>query len=356
MTHRAHHTTVDRFRHRGVTIIEVALSVAIVIVVLAVTIPSLATVGCTSFRAQSKANLAALSQAHIAYAADWSDRQFTMTPDNVGAFGGCANYVAAGKCIPNVSYGLDCNGNEVGVPIGCGPSANCTNFDTAKPMNFAGPNAGFGAYRIPNAAGFQPYVDGRFYSPTFYAPDDYAIIADVEPLLSSPCGYAGDPGAPIYSSYCNSPAAMWGLGVLKKQTGYKNPNTLVNGYASSPVTACVYPNLKTRMMELRALDAPCYSELGPCDEFWFHQMYEARSLGLMFDGSVRIVSPREAMESDTRVKFSSQPPMVEKGLWVRNTPLGANGVFGNLNYDLLADTNFHLLTGDGIAGRDVIDW
>lgn len=341
--------------HRGVTILEVLVGAVLLVVIVAVTVPSLATVGCTSFRAQSKANLAALSQAHVAYAADWGQRQYTMTPDNVGAFGGCANYTGAGNCIPDVSYGTDCNGAQVGLPIGCGTTANCTNFETAKPMNFSGANKGFGSYRIPNGAGFQPYVDGRFYSPTFYAPDDEAIIGQVEPFFASPCSYAGNPAAPIYSSYCNSPAAMWGLGVLKKQTGYKSPDILADGYASPAVTACVYPNLKTRMMELRAVDSPCFQPAGECSEYWFHQKYEARSLGLLFDGSVRIISPREAMESDQRVRTTS-PIMAEKGLWVRGTPLGANGVFGADSYDFLVDTHFHFLTGDGIAGRDVIEW
>lgn len=341
--------------HRGASIFEVLVGAGLAVVIVAAAVPSLATVGCTSFRAKSRANLATLSQAHVAYAATWGDRQFTLVPDDVGAFGGCANYVAQGNCIPDVVLGSTCDGTQVKFELGCGPTA-CANFAVATPLSFTGANAGFGSYRLPNAAGFNAYVDGRFYSSTFYAPDDYAIAGDVEPYLASPCGYSAPPGEIIYSSYCNSPAAMFGLGVLKRQTGYKNPDTLAEGYKSPTVSQCTYPNLKTRMMEFRAVDVDCYPDPGDCPNYQFNQMFESRSLGLMFDGSVRIITPREAMESDRRAKVAAPGLYLEKGLWVRGTPLGSNGVGGAGAYDFLVDTNFHFLTGDGIAGRDILEW
>jgi prepilin-type N-terminal cleavage/methylation domain-containing protein len=343
-----------RHRSRGVTIVEVLVVLAVIALLVAVTLPSAATVGCNSFRAQSRANLATLAQAHAAYASVWNDRQFTMVPDAVGAFGGCANFVAQGNCLPDVALGAACDGGAVSIPLGCGPSA-CENIAFAKAIEFGGPNAGFGAYRLPNAAGFQPFVDGRFYSSAFYAPDDYEIIDQVQPLLSSPCGFSGNPQQIVYASYCLSPAAMWGLGVLSRQSGYKNPDSLATGYTSPSVNQCTYPSLKTRMMEFRAVDVDCFLDPAGCGSYQFNQMYESRSLGLFFDGSVHIVTPREAMESDQRAKLAAVG-LVEKGLWIRGTPLGPNGVGGSESYDFLTDTSFHLLTGDGIAGRDILNW
>ncbi|MFO0829960.1 MAG: hypothetical protein U0572_17595 [Phycisphaerales bacterium] len=357
------HRTFDRpasnrapVGRRGVTLLEVCIVVALAIILAAISIPALATVGCSSMRTRSRQNLAALARAHTAYAADWTNRQFTMVPDDVGAFGGCGGYISAGNCITGASLGTNCNGLNIEFTVGCAGNANCGNFDYVNPIAFSGANVTFGAYRIPNAAGFQPYVDGRFYSPTFYAPDDAAIIGSVEPYFASRCSYAGVASAPVWSSYAYSPSAMLGLGVLTRQAGYKNPNTLATGYASPPITAAVYPSLKTQIMEFRAIEGQCAPWDTPCDSYQFNQLYEARPLGLMFDGSVRIVSPREAMESDQRVKVTSSSQfLIEKGLWVRNTPLGPNGVGGAQAYDFLVDTSYHFLTGDGIAGRDVVE-
>ena len=41
-------------------------------------------------------------------------------------------------------------------------------------------------------------------------------------------------------------------------------------------------------------------------------------------------------------------------LWARNTPLGSGGYWGTQSYDFLVSTSFHMLTTDGIEGRDVL--
>ncbi|MDZ4754280.1 MAG: hypothetical protein SGJ11_07260 [Phycisphaerae bacterium] len=162
-------------RPRGVTIIEVSLLCALLVLVIAVAMPALAAIGCADARLVSRQNLATLAQAHAAYAGTWSNRQFTMVPDDFGAFGGsCASYLQSGNCIEGVSFGATCDGVEVGALIGCSPS-NCGNISLVKPIEFDGANQAEGAYAYPNAKGFQPFVDGRFYSPTFYAPDDVGI-------------------------------------------------------------------------------------------------------------------------------------------------------------------------------------
>lgn len=42
------------------------------------------------------------------------------------------------------------------------------------------------------------------------------------------------------------------------------------------------------------------------------------------------------------------------GLWSRDTPLGESGYFSDVAYDL-TQTSFHVLTTEGIHGRDTVD-
>ena len=54
------------------------------------------------------------------------------------------------------------------------------------------------------------------------------------------------------------------------------------------------------------------------------------------------------MQADQRVAPSNG------SVWSKNTPLGTSGYFGNQSYDFLVKTSFHILTTDGIEGRDVL--
>ena len=53
------------------------------------------------------------------------------------------------------------------------------------------------------------------------------------------------------------------------------------------------------------------------------------------------------MEASTR-------SLVQGGydLWSKDTPFGSNGYFIADGWDYIADTSFHVLTTDGILGRD----
>jgi len=68
---------------------------------------------------------------------------------------------------------------------------------------------------------------------------------------------------------------------------------------------------------------------------------------LFFDGSVRIMTPREPMFAEDRANTL---------LWMRNTPFGHSGVNGNQSGDFLVNTSAHFLTTFGIAGRDTIEY
>ena len=60
---------------------------------------------------------------------------------------------------------------------------------------------------------------------------------------------------------------------------------------------------------------------------------------------------REGLAENTLVVFSSDNGGER---WSRNTPLGTTGYYGGQSYDFLVSTSFHILTTDGIEGRDVL--
>jgi hypothetical protein len=69
---------------------------------------------------------------------------------------------------------------------------------------------------------------------------------------------------------------------------------------------------------------------------------------LFYDGAVRLTSVIEAMSADRRAEYQSGV-----GLWSRDTTFGDDGYFISDGYDFAA-TSYHILTIDGIKGRDVI--
>ncbi len=56
----------------------------------------------------------------------------------------------------------------------------------------------------------------------------------------------------------------------------------------------------------------------------------------------------EAMSSDRRADNQTG-----YGLWSRDTPFGTDGYFISDGYDF-ADTSYHILTTEGVRGRDTI--
>ena len=71
---------------------------------------------------------------------------------------------------------------------------------------------------------------------------------------------------------------------------------------------------------------------------------------LFFDGSVQSVSMAQAEADDIIVRESSKSG---DGLWSDDTPFGANGWQPSTPVDG-ARTSFHILTTDGILGRDLL--
>ena len=142
--------------------------------------------------------------------------------------------------------------------------------------------------------------------------------------------------------------------------GYRQPNTLPSAYKSPPTSAARYPDLKTRCIEHEWLQKPP-GDINPSFAsgevpYYFNHGPTSQPASLMFDGSVRAISVLEAVKADQRVTIQQEDADIEPlGLWSRNTPLGGNGYTCQASYGFTFEwTSFHILTVDGIAGRDVI--
>lgn len=339
----------------GATLVEALVILAVGIVALAATLPVLASISCDARRVRSQHNLATLAQAHAAYAASWDDRQFTLVVDDLGVYNGsCPNYTAVNGCHPPVILGFDCDGFQWGYFMGC-VAGSCANIAAAKPFQFQIGNA-FGAYRLCNASGFNAYVNGRFYDQTFYAPADQGPYEQAAPAFGLDCGFVDlTGGQPVFSSYVLSPAAMFDKKVLSLNPGsgtlYTNPNSLADGYTSPTTSQATYPELKTRMIEhhwMYNAPKPCNPAFAGCAPYLFNHGIESRPEACFFDGSVRALGPYEANLAESR----TQPQGFK--LWSRDTPLGSGGYFMNQSFDSFGLSSYHILTRDGIAGRDVL--
>ena len=345
---------------RGLTITELLALTACLSVLVAMGLPAFQRLGCNAARDISRANLATLSQAHIMYATDWSGRQYTMVPDTLGWNNGQFDaWESVQGCVPQVLLGEDSQGVAHNFGTQCEAADVRLKEKWLKPIDFAGKTTA-GAFRLSNARMVNEYVNGRFYDPKFYAPDDPTLRNDVRAVLKGGGDFEDLAEGIALSTYTYSAAAMYdprvfGLGGSTTYPPFLNPDTnatlLGEGYRSPAVSQCVHPSLKTRMMEMWAIEnppAPCNdSNQEECVPFQWNQSFRSRPLTLFFDGSVRIMTPREPMFAEDRANAQ---------LWVRGTPFGHFGVGGTQAGDFLVDCGVHFLTAQGIAGRDTISY
>ena len=92
----------------------------------------------------------------------------------------------------------------------------------------------------------------------------------------------------------------------------------------------------------------CNSSFLGCEPYYFNQGFQSAPVTLFYDGSIRPTGVMEAMSSDRRSRAQSG-----HGLWSRDTPFTENGYFIDVGYDF-AETSFHILTIDGVRGRDTV--
>lgn len=368
-------------RRSGFTIIELLVVVAIIALLIAILLPAIGKAREEAMQSQSRVNLRNIGVACGTYGADYADRQWTAASEDIGAFQGNCNQYTAARCPHQFILGLDSTGVARGffIPAGSqcpnpGASANCNVFEAYWPCDFKTTTGNFGAWRITNAKSFNGYVGKKFYDPVFYAPKDKLVLERAQDFLDSGQEFVGVAQDAILSSYCWSPAAMWAPTVLAGKTGYVNPNTQVGAWRTPTQGQAAFPDSKTRCVEHSLLqggptgykstnpDAMSPQKRGDGGVPWFFNQGTFSSPNvLFFDGSVRTMSVRDAQDLDGRMKKQNATlGWVNPGAWVVGTPLGSNGYYSGpgLNLDIELNNSggnsFHVLTTDGILGRDTV--
>jgi prepilin-type N-terminal cleavage/methylation domain-containing protein len=367
------HRRLQRRLPRAFTIIELLVVISIIALLVGILLPAIGKAREQAKLTQSETNLRNIATAHEAYSAEWNDRQLTLINDNMSAWGGDLQsafenfHAAAGGCggnhdpgcHPPIILGHDADSTSSGEIDGIWGywMDRAGNRYLTQPIDFGN---GFGAFRIPNARQFSQYVSGRFYDPIFYAPKDKAVMAALESCFDDPGEFCTD-GDTKWSSYCNSPAGMFNPDVLSydETTGlyFRNPWATAGAFRSPSVSSALYPPLKTRTIEhhwLQQTRADCNPGFsgGPydgCEPYYFNAAFESAPVAVFYDGHIELVGTREATRADARVKAQGG-----HGLWSRDTPFGLDGYFSDLAYDWTT-TSFHILTVDGIRGRDTTD-
>jgi prepilin-type N-terminal cleavage/methylation domain-containing protein len=364
----------------GFTIIELLIVVSIIALLIGILLPAIGKARDDARVKASMSNLRQLGVAHKAYAADWADRHVTYVRDNLGLYAGDVvryNEEIYGpgsdryKVHPGMIAGWGYE--DSGVYRMWGYWTTEDNRAMFQPINFPGPPFdhatidGFGWFRFGvQAKSFSKYLNGRYHDPVYFAPKDRTILEPLEPCFELPGEFAGgrsqggigpDICNPAWSSYCLSPAGLFNPMVFSRNrvTGayWNAPWAMPSGYKVPSFGQVKYPTLKTHMLEhhwLQDPEVPCNDAfLGDCEPYYFNHGYHSVPVTLFYDGSVRLMSVIEAMSSDRRHEFQTG-----YGLWSRNTPFQTDGFFISDGYDNAAETSFHILTTDGVRGRDTL--
>jgi len=363
-----------RQRSSGFTIIELLVVVSIIALLIGILLPAVGKARTQARTTISQANLRNLGTAHASYAAAWGDRQFTLIDDNISTYGST----------PNAAFnGYEQSNGIEHPPILLGWAKK---FSTGQYLNWILGSAGnsayqpitfvpepgtggerFGSFRLANVQAFNRFVGRRFYDPVYYAPNDTAPYQFVSPAFDSPYEYhlKENWGYSIpWSSYCMSPAAMYAPEVMRRPDlgGWQNPWLLRAGFRTPAFSQCLYPGLKTHMLEHHWVQNKIGPDCNPgfgidgtyggCEPYYFNHAWESSPITLFFDGHVEAVGVRRTMRADGRMRTQSGGDEMA-GLWSRDTPWGEDGYFIQYWYDQAA-TSFHILTTEGIRGRDVL--
>jgi hypothetical protein len=359
--------------------------VSIIALLIAILLPAIGKARDAARQTQSSGNLRNLAVANMTYASDWGDRQFTGCPDDLGIVSGDpVAYNSSVGCMGQLLAGYDQNGSLFGAWCGGSLCPNWVSGDDLQwsltfhllyqPISYNVPQAAiiFGGFRTPNNKAFNNYVGNRFYDPIFWAPKDTIPLRLAEPFFEFPEEFRvpeneDEVSRIVWSSYIWSPSAMFHPEV-HSSCGWRNPREFAAAYKSPAVGQCRFPDLKTWMLEHHWLQNN-ESEANPSfdgeDPSWmFNQGYNSTPITMFFDGHVAAAGTRAAMDADGRARVLSEQNDLcgtcdagsncQTGLWNRDTQFGADGYYQQYAYDNLVDTSFHILTTNGIRGRDFL--
>ena len=354
-------------RIRAFTMAELLALLCCGTVAIALIIPLIGSAKANDHVAITLNNLKNMNAALASYASDFNGRQPTPVADDISSYIGVSmqQVLAAYQSVngtphPPLQLGT-CNSVNWAYTFQNGSN----NGVVLHPIQF-GPGTGqrFGSFRLTNSKMLHDYVNGKWYDPTFYAPGDRAIYGLVESLFDHSCEYI-DPatlGGNRWSSYSMSPAAMYDPMVLRAELdgGYVDPFSFNEGFKSPGVAQAKYPNLKTRLCEHYWNQNTPANVCNPnfvngtaagCEPYFFNHGFQSAPAALFFDGSTRLLPNVEVSTADLQILEQTKE---EDGLWHRGTPLSWNGYYNQFSIDDV-DLAHHILTTDGILGRDTID-
>ncbi|MHC4717551.1 MAG: type II secretion system protein [Planctomycetota bacterium] len=367
---------MNRQRTTGFTIIELLVVVSIIALLVGMLLPALGTARDNARVNTSKNNLRQMGVAHKLYAADWADRHVTYVRDNLGQHGGDVQrysdeiYGGGGWFNVHPPIIAGCGYTADGRYTHWGIWVNLPNNVHFQPINFPGPPNGSGAADAygwflfaHQAKPINDYLNGRWHDPIFYPPKDQVILSRIRPCLELPGDIIGGQALggigpsdcnPAWGSYSTSAAGLFDPQTFADDGAgffWTAPWEMAAGYRVPSFGQVKYPTLKTHMLEhhwLQNMKVPCNGAFLGCEPYYFNHSYQSVPVTLFYDGSVRLMSVLEAMSSDRRHEGQSG-----HGLWSRDTPFGDDGYLIADGYDFAA-TSFHVLTIDGVRGRDTL--
>jgi hypothetical protein len=357
-----------RSQVRAFTVVELLVVVVSILILAAIVMPTLAQTRASSGVARSLSNLMTLGHAHRAYAAEWDGRQLSLCPYDLGEYSGFAEYEDQTGFYPPIVLGWGPIGKTF-AEWSYQPSMSPGGQFIGWPIN---PVSRYGWFRAPNVQSFHKYVNGRFYDPTFYAPGDKAAYTSASQYFDSPYEFitASSSTVPYWSSYCFSPAALYHPDLFDRD----DPTLCAQippcgnpiGMETPGFTQARFPSLKTQMIEHHwvqnppASCNPAFSDgsYDECEPYYFNHGLASSPAALFYDGSVRLLPNEEAVAADKMVTRTAGDG---KGLWFSPGDegfdeagnLSTSGYFIPQGVDKV-DIGYHILTIDGILGRDTL--
>ncbi len=363
---------MKRNLYKGFTVIELLVVISIIALLIGILLPAIGKARDSAKVTASKSNLRELGIANHVYASEWADRHFTLVRDNLSIYGSVQNYndeIYGGSSDyyeghPDIVWGWQSDG----ILRGCESfRPECQWF--YQPIGWPGEQGAyaFGWFRAPHVRQFHAYLNGRVHDPVYFAPKDRLSIAAVEPCQDDPGEFAlpdddgGNCPGPVWPTYVWSPAALFNPQVMRNidDGGWQSPWDLPSGFRCPSMGQITYPSLKTHMIEHQWLQnsrAECNPafivtpDLGmlECEPYYFHHGTDSQPVTLFYDGHIELVSVIGAMLDDSR-----HDNQAGYGLWSRDTSFGDDGYLIDSGYDF-ANTSYHILTTEGIHGRDIL--
>jgi len=402
---------------KGFTIIELLVVVAVIGLLVAILLPAIGRARESAQSTQSQSNLRNIGSAAAVYSVDFQDRQWSPLPEDFGKVNpindpGQWNRWASSRCTGQLRLGKTSSGDQgffvpLAAPPLCPPAqagADINNLKAYFPCSFSNANGNFGSFRLLNASSFSKYVGGRFYDDIFYAPKDLLVLDQIAALKAqypNDGDFFGTAKSVILISYCWSPAAMWSPDVLSSKVGFQSPlvapktGSVAGLWRTPTANQARFSDLKTRVIEhswlqnkpsamiemtsgkwnLRGVVNPDQlfkfngresfqitnggdSTNGMKQPWWFNEASMSLPNSLFFDGHVGPIGVLEAVEANKRIKARNTTAVKNfQGIFAEAGvgDLGASPYqYGCYDNQAAAGCSMHILTVDGITGRDML--